>query len=171
VRICCAALYLAVLLPVLAAVPLTLGDGSGTEPRDAGWSKVERLRSGQTIRVHCSGNRTWTGRVAERSAGEVVLDAGGSRRKIARSEVLRIEVKSRAESALIGLGIGVGVGVGVGYAAGSGLKGSEKTTAAGLGAVLFAPAGAGIGALCPRWKVVYRGDSSAAPSANTLPAK
>jgi len=88
--------------------------------------------------------------------GQLTLNVDGTERKIARSDVLRADVKSRARSALIGLGIGAGAGVGVGYAAGSGLKSSEKTTAVGLGAVLVAPVGAVIGALLPGWKTVYR---------------
>lgn len=128
---------------------------SGAEPPGAGWARVEQLRSGQAVRVLSSGQRTWTGRLARVSADGLVVDVDGAGRETARSEVLRVQVKSRTKSILIGLGIGAGIGAGVGYAAGSGLKDDEKATAAGLGALLVAPAGALIGALAPGWKTIY----------------
>ncbi len=129
----------------------------GAQGDYASWAKVEQLRPGQTLRVLCSDQRTWTGRLAAVSADVLVLDVGGTERKAVRSEILEVKVKSRAGSALIGLGIGAAAGVGVGYAAGSGsgLKSGEATTAAGLGAALFAGAGAAIGSLFPGWKTVY----------------
>ena len=150
-------------LAILLLVAQLSVSASGAEQAGASWAKVEQLRLGQTIRVLCSDQQSWTGRLAGVSADALVLDVSGTERRAVRSEVLRIEVKSRVISALIGLGIGAGAGVGVGYAAGSGLKGSERTTAAGLGAGLFAAAGAGIGALCPAWKMVYGGEPSGSP--------
>jgi hypothetical protein len=131
----------------------------GAQPDAAPWSKVLQLRSGQALRVLSSDQRTRTGRLAEVSDDALVLNVGGAEQKIARSDVRRVDVKSRTRSVLIGLGIGAAAGVGIGYAAGSqsNLKSDEKSTAAGLGAAIFAGAGAGLGALVPSWKTVYRG--------------
>jgi len=170
-RMRCIAFYLAVVLPALAAAPGSAKSASGAEQGGTAWAKVEQLRPGQTIRVLCSDQRSWTGRLAGVSADALVLDISGTERRAVRSEVLRIQVKSRVTSALIGLGIGAAAGVGVGYAAGSGLKGSEKATAAGLGAGLFAAAGAGIGSLFPGWKTVYGAEPSGSPPRNPLPPK
>ena len=141
------------MLLLIAQVAL---NASGAQRDPASWAKVEQLRPGQTIRVQCSDQRTWTGRLVGVSTETLTLSVDGTERKIARSDVLRADVRSRARSALIGLGIGAGAGVGVGFAAGSDLKSSEKTTAVGLGVVLVAPVGAVIGALLPGWKTVYR---------------
>lgn len=172
-RVYSIAFYLAVVFPALAAAPGSAENASGAEQGGTGWAKVERLRSGQTIRVLCSDQRSWTGRLTGVSADELVLEVSGTERKAVRSEVLQVQVKSRARSALIGLGIGAGAGVGVGYAAGSGggLKSSEVTTAVGLGAGLFAAAGAGVGSLFPCWRTVYRGESSPSQPPNALRPK
>jgi hypothetical protein len=165
--------YLAVLLPALAVAPGSAKNASGAEQGGTGWAKVELLRPGQTIRVLCSGQRSWTGRLTGVSADALVLEVSGTERKAIRSKIRRIQVKSRATSALIGLGIGAAAGVGVGYAAGSGggLKSSEVRTAVGLGAGLFAAAGAGIGSLFPGWKTVYGREPSGSPPRNALPPK
>jgi hypothetical protein len=137
----------------------------GAQRDDASWSKVEQLRSGQTLRVLCSDQRTWTGRLVGVSSDTLTLDVRGTERKIVRLDVVRADVKSRARSALIGLGIGAAAGAGVGYVAGSRsrLKPGEVRTAVGLGTILIAPVGAAIGALSPGWKTVYRGESSGSP--------
>ncbi len=167
------AFYLAVVLPALAAAPGSGNDDSEADRGGTAWARVEQLRPGQTIRVVCAGQRSWTGRLSAVSADTVVLDVGGTQRKVTRSEVQQVQVKSRARSALIGLGIGAAAGVGVGYAAGSrsGLKSSEANTAVGLGAVLFAGGGAGIGALFPGWKTVYQGNTSISQPGDTLTTK
>ena len=145
----------------------------GAQRDHASWAKVEQLRLGQTLRVLCSDQRTWTGRLVGVSSYTLILNVGGTERKIVRSDVLRADVKGRARSVLIGLGIGAAAGAGVGYVAGSraGLKPAEVKTAVGLGTVLFAPVGAGIGALCPSWKTVYRGQLSGSPQPSVPSAK
>jgi hypothetical protein len=169
----CVALFLAVALPASAAAADSVWDSSGAEQGDRDWAKVERLRLRQTIRVLDSDQRSRTGRLTRVSADALTLDVNGVEQKTPRSEVLRIEVKSRTRSALIGLGIGAPAGLGFGYIAGSraNLKSGEKTAAAGLGAGLFAAAGAGIGTLAPSWKTVYRGEPSGSPSRNPAPPK
>jgi hypothetical protein len=149
---------------LLLAVHLSM-NALAAEQGGTSWAKVEQLRVGQAIRVLCSGQQSWTGRLAGVSADALVLDASGTERRIVRSEVLRVQVKSRARSALIGLGIGAAAGVGYGYLAGSraNLKSDEKAAAVGFGAGLFAAAGAGIGALCSSWKTVYLGEQSGSP--------
>jgi len=134
--------------------------------RDSGsWAKVEQLRVGQSLRVQCSDQRTWKGRLVGVSSDALILNADGTERKIARSDVIRADVKSRVRSTLIGLGIGAAAGAGVGYAVGRGsnLKSSEVTTAVGLLTLVIAPVGAVIGALSPGWKTVYRGGASGSP--------
>jgi len=156
------------MLVLIAQVAL---NAFGAQRDHASWARVEQLRLGQTMRVQCSDQRTWTGRVVGVTGETLTLNVDGTERKIPRSDVLRADVKSRARSALIGLGIGAGAGVGVGYAAGSGLKSSEKTTAVGLGAVLVAPVGAVIGALLPGWKTVYREEPPGSPQPSGLSGK
>ena len=163
--------YLVVLLSGPAAAPGSAANASGAGQDGTGWAKVERLRPGQTIRVLCSDLQRWTGQLRGVSADGLVLEVRGTERKAVRSEVLGIQVKSRAVSALIGLGIGAAAGVGVGYAAGGGLKSSEATTAVGLGAGLFSAAGAGIGSLFPGWKTVYGRQPSGSPPRTALPDK
>jgi hypothetical protein len=155
---------------LLLVAQLTL-NAFGAQGGDADWAKVEQLRPGRALRVLCSDQRTWTGRLVGASRDTLILNVNGSERKIAQSDVLRADVKSRAKSALIGLGIGAAAGVGVGYAAGSGLKSGERSTAAGLGAILIAPVGAVIGALSPGWKTVYRGEPSVSPQPSALTSK
>ncbi len=137
----------------------------GAQRDHASWAKVEQLRLSQTMRVLCSDQRTWTGRLVGVSSDTLILNVGGTERKIGRTDVVRADVRSRTRSALIGVGIGAAAGAGVGYAAGSGsnLKSSEVTTAVVLGTVLIAPVGAVIGALFPGWKTVYRIEPSGSP--------
>ncbi len=160
----------------LAVVP-ALGDAFGGAPgasaaEHAGtaWARVERLQTGRSIRVLCSNQRSWAGRLVGVSADTLVLDVGGTERKATRSEVVWVQAKDRAKSALIGLGIGAAAGVGFGYAAGSraGIKSGEITTAVGLGAGLFGAAGAGIGSLFPQWTTIYGGQPSGSPPRNPL---
>ncbi len=157
---------------ILLAAVLAL-HAFGAQPDDVGWTKVQRLRPGQALRALCSGQQTWTGRLVAASDETLTLDVGGFERKIIRSDVVRVDVKSRARSALIGLGIGAPAGLGFGYLAGSraNLKSDEKTASAGLGAGLFAAAGAVIGALLPGWKTVYRGEPPGPLPPAVLPAK
>jgi len=140
---------------------------------DTSWSKVEQLRVGQSLRVQCSDQRTWTGSLLGVSSDALILNVDGAERKIARSDVIRADVKSRVRSTFIGLGIGAAAGAGVGYAAGRGsnLKSSEVTTAVLLGTVLIAPVGAVIGALLPSWKTVYREGPSGSPQPSGLSVK
>lgn len=163
--------YLSAILPVITAAQGNAETSSAGERGDAAWAKVERLRPGQEIRVLGSGRQSWTGRLTEVSADALVLDIGASKRKLAQSEVSEVQVKSRAKSALIGLGVGAGLGVGVGFAAGNSLKSDEKGAAVGLGALLFAPAGAALGALAPTWKTVYRTMPPGSQPKNLSPPK
>ncbi len=167
------AFYLAVVLPGFAAAPESAEHFSEAGQGGKVWAKVERLRPGQTIRVLCSDQRTWTGRLSGVSADMLVLDAGGTERKVTRPEVVRIQVKSRTRSALAGLGIGAAAGVGFGFFAGSraGLKSAEMAPAAGLGAGLFAAAGAGIGSCFPGWRTVYTSEPSGVSPRNPSPPK
>lgn len=148
----------AVMQPILRFL-LAIGlivSASGAERPDANWEKVNQLRRGQTVRVLCS-RQAWTGRLTKITEEGLTLDVGGTEKKAARSEVIRVQSQSRAKSALIGLAIGAPAGVGFGYAIGhrSNLKSGEMGPAVGFGAALFAAAGAGIGALVPAWKTVY----------------
>jgi hypothetical protein len=165
-------MFMARLWMLLLIVQLAL-NAFGAQGDYAGWAKVEELRLGQTLRVVCSDQQTWTGGLAGVSGNTLTLYVGGAERRTARSNVLRVDVKSRAKSTLIGLGIGVAAGAGVGYAAGRGsrLKSSEVTTAVGLGTLLIAPVGALIGALFPGWKTVYHRDPSDSPRPSALSAK
>ena len=107
----------------------------------------------------------------------LALEVGGTEKKAARSEIVRVQSRSRAKSALMGLGIGAVAGVGFGYAVGhrSNLKSGEMGPAVGFGAALFAAAGAGIGAMAPAWKTVYEaspppgGSSVREPSGRACP--
>lgn len=164
-RAYCVTLLLAVALPAFAAAADSVLSSSRAEQGDTAWAKVERLRLGQTIRALGSDQWSRTGRLTRVTADALTLEVSGAEQKMPRSEVLRIEVKSRVRSALIGLGIGAPAGLGFGYLAGSraNLKSSEKTAAAGLGVGLFAAAGTGIGALAPSWKTVYRREPTGSP--------
>jgi len=148
---------------------LAIGCGAlsvfGAQPDEANWLRVEQLQSGQTLRVLCSEEQTWMGRLAGVTDNTLTLSIGGAERTIARSDVLRVDVRSRARSALIGLGIGAGAGAGYGYAAGrrARLKSSEATAAVGLGTGLGAADGAVIGVLSGGWKTVYRGEPPSSP--------
>jgi hypothetical protein len=157
---------------LLLAAHLSM-NASAAEQGGSSWANVEQLRLGQNIRVLCSGQRSWTGRLTRVSADAVVLDVSGVERMTVRSEVLRIQVRSRARSALIGLGIGAAGGLGVGYLAASRarLKTDEKTAATAFGAALCAAGGAGIGALVPSWKTVYSGSQSGSPPQSSVPRK
>lgn len=140
---------------------------SGAEHAGANWEKVERLRPGQTVRVQCSGRQAWTGRLTKVTEEGVTLDVRGTEKNAARSEMIRVQTQGRAKSALIGVAIGAPAGIGFGYAVGhrSNLKSGEMGPAVGLGAALFAAAGAGIGAMVPAWKTVY--EASPPPGASS----
>jgi hypothetical protein len=144
------------ILLFLLAAGLSIS-ASGADQPGANWEKVEQLRPGQTVRVLCSGRQAWTGRLTKITEEGLTLEIGGTEKKAARSEIIRVQSRSRAKSALIGLAIGAPAGVGFGYAMGhrSNLKSGEMGPAVGLGAALFAAAGAGIGAMVPAWKTVY----------------
>jgi len=164
------------MLAFLLAAGLNVG-AFGAEQPGANWKKVEQLRPGQTVRVLCSGRQSWTGRLMGITDEGLALEVGGTEKKAARSEIVRVQSRSRAKSALMGLGIGAVAGVGFGYAVAhqSNLKSGEMGPAVGLGAALFAAAGAGIGSMAPAWKTVYEasppsgGSSVREPSVRACP--
>jgi hypothetical protein len=132
------------------------------------WAIVERLRPGQTVRVQNRDQRRWTGRLSAVSAEGLLLTVDGVEHKAARSEVVRVQVRSRKMPAVIGLGFGVALGLAVGRLVSTD---SAREIAAGManGVLVCAPIGAGIGALFKSWWTVYHNQSPPTPPAAGVP--
>jgi hypothetical protein len=156
----------------LASLCTCLGAGtSGVGGDDNSWATVEQIKLGQSLRVVCSGERTWKGSLVRVSDDTLVLGIGGTERKVVRSEVFRIDVKGRAKAALIGLGIGAAGGLGLSYAMANSSDGIGGAEIIAAGAVWGGAIGAGIGAARGCWKTVYRGAPASSKLQNGLALK
>lgn len=128
------------------------------------WSAVERLTSGQELKVILQDGASRRGSFESATDNGVVVRSGKGEQTLSRDQVTRIliEWKShRRRNALIGAGIGAGAGLGAGASVDHCSKNSIVCTGNKGKAILtpaFALIGAGIGALIPSggWRQVYR---------------
>jgi hypothetical protein len=121
------------------------------------WQNLEQVRTGQKVTVIVRDHRSISGTFLRFSNNDLTLHVGDSVVKINRDDVSRITVKGghRGRNALIGfLAVG-GFGAIAGAAANHNSGADEAAAFAGFG---LGTLGAGIGALIPGSKTIYRVD-------------
>ncbi|MCX6588111.1 MAG: hypothetical protein NTX13_16215 [Acidobacteria bacterium] len=145
------------LLLLLAALPPSLF----AKLERGSWREVEGLAKGVTIKVSLAGDKVLTGSFSGVSGNSLQLVDKSGERSIARSEVIRVEVKGEANRARNGL-IGAAIGLGLGVLADATL-GARSRNETGEGAAMRAAtyaipmaAGGGLGALFANsYRTVY----------------
>jgi len=128
------------------------------------WANLIQLVPGTEIRVALSGGRTVRGTVQKVTSDSLAINATASQETLARTEIKRVELKSkgrRGRNALIGLLIGTGGGLAVGAAIDHSQQ-SSFNFFPNFGKAVFTPlgavTGAAIGVLIPSggWHEIYR---------------
>ncbi len=132
------------------------------------WANLAEISPGQKLSVVDRHNQSVSGEFLRFSDTYIALRVNGREITIAREEVSRVTTKGqhRKRNVLIGLLVGAGVGAGLGggmMERESGYGGAVAGTTVG-----FAAIGAGVGALIPGSKVVYRAEREKASTTETI---
>lgn len=124
------------------------------------WENLDQIHAGLMVQVIEENLKSTTGQFVRFSESDLTLNVNDQEVVIPRDKVYRVSVggKNRKGNALIGLGIGAAAGVGVGAAANRvvGNAGIIPACAAAWGGV-----GAGVVALMPASREIYRAESPA----------
>jgi hypothetical protein len=120
------------------------------------WDNLKQLRVGQEIKVVDMNLKSLKGRFVNASDAAISLRTDEGERAIERASVMRVSAHGgkRGRNALIGLGIGAAIGVAAGVGVmerETGYAGAVAGTVVGLAAV-----GAGVGALFPGSRTIFR---------------
>jgi hypothetical protein len=125
------------------------------------WREVEGLAKGTAIRVGVAGDKVFTGTFSGLSGDSLRFVDKSGERSIARSEVIRVEVKGEAKrvrNAVIGAAIGLGMGALADATLGTRLRNETGQGAAMRAGSYAIPAAAGgaLGALLGNsYRTVY----------------
>ena len=125
------------------------------------WENLRQLRAGQKIEVVDMNLKMWGGTLLSVSDEVIVLGAPKGDVSVKRADVLRVSLKEhsrRGRNAAIGMGIGAGAGIPFSIICAKlahNEGGNPAACIAGSEAV-FSGIGAGIGALFPGYKTIYR---------------
>ena len=130
------------------------------------WENLAQVRRGAKVQVVEQSLKSTSGKFLSFSEEDLTLEVQGKRIVIARQQVYRVSLlgKNRKRNALIGPGVGAAAGLVVGLAImerESGFGGAV----AGL-TVGYAGVGAGVGALMPASKLIYRAEAIPRSSPN-----
>ena len=121
------------------------------------WQNLAEIRSGTKIQVIENSLKSTSGTFVNFSETELTIQTGADQVAIPRERVYRVSLtgKNRKRNTLIGLAIGAGIGAGTGAAANR-VVGNAAIIPALMG--VDGAVGAGIGALVPAAKTVYRSE-------------
>jgi hypothetical protein len=154
----------------LGALLIALSAAAQSTPAnpEQNWDNLRSLRAREKIQLIDQKLKSQSGVFRSYSEESIVLEVGRDKREVTipRTEVFRINAKSKGHPRLRNAFIGLGVGAVFGSVVGSREAGNPDWPAgaegAAIGAGLFAPLGAGIGAILPTGShTVYRADRSA----------
>lgn len=125
--------------------------------QESDWRNLSQIKPGTKIQVVEQSLKTLSGKLVRVSEIDITLQVEGNEIVLPKDQVYRVSVngKNRKRNALIGFGIGAAAGVGVGAAV-KPIVGDAKVIP-GLAAA-YAGLGAGIGAVLPAGKSVYRAE-------------
>lgn len=128
------------------------------------WQSLAAIKPGTKVQVVEQSLKSTSGRFVHFSDTDLTLKVDNKEVVIGKDQVYRVSVsgKNRKRNVLIGVAVGAGAGVGVGAAANRVVGEAWVIPATALG---YAGVGAGIGALCPSAKTVYRAELPRAASA------
>lgn len=140
-----------VLLLLLLAVPAPI------RAQQNSWQSLQEAKVGQKVTVVDRQMKTYHGQFVRYTDTDLTVKIDGQPMTLDRDDVVRVTVTGhhRARNTLIGLAVGAAAGGALAAAWNKSMSGFEGNDAAGV--VLFSTAiGAGIGALCPGSRTVYR---------------
>ena len=125
------------------------------------WAEVDGLGQNKPIAVTTTGGKTVHGLFVGVSATVLKVRESSGETTIPKADVVRVEVKSsdvRTRHTLIGAGIGLGLGLALDLTLGAFLRNEtgQGDTVRAATVVVPTAALAGIGALIPANKVIYR---------------
>ncbi len=155
-------LSLGLMLSVIGILPTVTFAVNGTQPGVAEWDNLKSLVEGQEIKVVLKNVKSYRGQLLSVSGEAIRVALPTGPVTFTRDEILRVSYKTgthHGRNALIGTAIGAGAGA-VAFGAGDPhrevIPGGAKGAA--IGAILFAPLGAAVGAVLPSeaWRDVYR---------------
>lgn len=123
------------------------------------WDNLAQIKPGNKVQVVEQSLKSTTGKFVRYSETDLTLTSDGKEVVISKQQVYRVSIlgKNRKRNTLIGLGIGTGAGMGMGF----GLMEHETGYGGAVaGSILgCAVVGAGIGAMMPSTKEIYRGEA------------
>lgn len=128
-----------------------------SEAQESPWQSLAEIRAGTKVQVVENSLKSTSGEFMGSSEIDLTLKVDGTKAVIPRDHVYRVSVrgKNRKRNALIGLAIGAATGAGVGAAANRVVGDAWVIPGVMAG---YAGLGAGVGALCPSAKTVYRAE-------------
>ncbi len=123
------------------------------------WENLAQIKPGNKVQVVEQSLKSTTGKFVRYSETDLTLTSDGKDIVISKQQVYRVSIlgKNRKRNTLVGLAIGAGAGAGIGAGAmerEGGYGGAVAGTTIG-----FAGVGAGIGAMMPSTKEIYRGEA------------
>ena len=126
------------------------------QAQESQWQDLNQIKSGTRVQVVEQSLKSTSGRLVRVSEKDLTLKVENNEVVIPQERVYRVSVagRNRKRNLLIGLAIGGGAGAGLGAAA-SRVVGNAVIAPAIAG---WAGIGAGIGAICPSAKTVYRAE-------------
>lgn len=127
------------------------------------WHSLDALRSGEKVEVIDQQLKRYTGELRAVADDAIALIDGKKEIAISRDEVFRVGVRDRGRR-WRNVGIGAAVGLGLGTLIGAKPSGEDSDILIVAGAVYGTAAGAGIGALLPGYRTVYRARRRLAPA-------
>jgi hypothetical protein len=129
------------------------------QAQESNWQNLAQIRAGTRVQIVETSLKSTAGRFVGFSETDLTLKVEDKEVVIPRDQIYRVSVngKNRLRNVLIGLAIGAGAGAGLGAAANRVVNDAAMvpSAAAALGGV-----GAGVGALCPAAKIVYRAEGA-----------
>jgi hypothetical protein len=145
----------------MAAVFLTVASGLGyAREGEENWENLKQLQVGQKIEVVDMTMKSLTGTFVSFSDEAISLRIRKNDFTLRRPDVLRVTLQghNRPRNALIGAAIGVGAGAAIARWLGMGeCPGSQNcTTVEGASIAVVGGMGAGLGALSPGYRTIYR---------------
>lgn len=126
-----------------------------SEAQESQWQSLAEIRAGTKVQVVEKSLKSTSGKFMGFSQSGLTLMVGDKELVVPRDQVCRVSVsgKNRKRNVLIGVAIGTAAGAGVGAAARR--VAGENWVIPGL-ALAYGGVGAGIGALVPATKTIYR---------------
>jgi hypothetical protein len=134
---------------------------SRSEADKTGWDGLKQSGLYHEAKVVLTDGESYRGEIISVNDDSLVVHSGNADHQVARTRVQSVSVRRpghRGRNALIGLGVGAATGLGIGAYMDANCEGFCFIPAKAGAPVMFAPIGAGVGALIPTggWHEAYR---------------